>query len=78
MIRIETARSLIELIDDKIGSIPPDSTKHLNEIRQWNRRRKELIKYVENRKEKFKHLKRNNHVKKINRRARKGNVRNKG
>ena len=56
MIRIETARSLIELIDDKIGSIPTDSTRHLNEIRQWNRKRKELIKYVESRKEKFKHI----------------------
>lgn len=56
MIRIETARSLIELIDDKIGSIPPDTTRRLNEIRQWNRRRKELIKYVESRKEKFKYL----------------------
>ena len=56
MIRIETARSLIELIDEKIGSIPPDTTRRLKEIRQWNRRRKELIKYVESRKEKFKHL----------------------
>lgn len=56
MIRIETARSLIELIDEKIGSIPPDSTKRLNEIRKWNRRRKELIKYVESRKEKFKYI----------------------
>ncbi len=56
MIRIETARSLIELIDEKIGSIPPDSTKCLNEIRKWNRRKKELKNYVESRKEKFKHL----------------------
>lgn len=56
MIRTETARSLIELIDEKIGSIPPDTTRRLNEIRQWNRRRKELIKYVESRKDKFKHL----------------------
>ena len=56
MIRIETARSLIELIDEKIGSIPPDSTKSLNEIRKWNRRKKELKNYVESRKEKFKHL----------------------
>ena len=56
MIRIETARSLIELIDEKIGSIPTDSTRHLNEISQWNRKRKELIKYVDRRKEKFKHL----------------------
>ena len=49
----------IELINEKISSISPLTTKELNEIRKWNIARKELQKYIQERQKQFRHLSEN-------------------
>ena len=49
----------IELINEKISSISPLTTKGLNEIRKWNIARKELQKYIQERQKQFRHLSEN-------------------